>query len=85
MFLLGNIINVLASGGFIIVILGLIVLSIFFSFVPIGLWITAFFSGVKVSMATLTGMRLRRVAPSKIINPMIKATKAGLDIKVNEL
>lgn len=57
----------------------------FFSFVPIGLWITAFFSGVKVSMATLTGMRLRRVAPSKIINPMIKATKAGLDIKVNEL
>ena len=85
MFLLGNIINVLASGGFIIIILGLIVLSIFFSFVPIGLWITAFFSGVKVSMATLTGMRLRRVAPSKIINPMIKATKAGLDIKVNEL
>ncbi len=85
MFLLGNIINVLASGGIIIVILGLIVLSIFFSFVPIGLWITAFFSGVKVSMATLTGMRLRRVAPSKIINPMIKATKAGLDIKVNEL
>lgn len=85
MFLLGSIINVLASGGFIIVILGLIVLSIFFSFVPIGLWITAFFSGVKVSMATLTGMRLRRVAPSKIINPMIKATKAGLDIKVNEL
>ena len=60
-------------------------LSMFFSFVPIGLWITAFFSGVKVSMATLTGMRLRRVAPSKIINPMIKATKAGLDIKVNEL
>ncbi len=85
MFLLGNIINVLASGGFLFVILGLIVLSMFFSFVPIGLWITAFFSGVKVSMATLTGMRLRRVAPSKIINPMIKATKAGLDIKVNEL
>ncbi len=85
MFLLGNIINALASGGFLFVILGLIVLSMFFSFVPIGLWITAFFSGVKVSMATLTGMRLRRVAPSKIINPMIKATKAGLDIKVNEL
>lgn len=85
MFLLGNIINALASGGFLFIILGLIVLSMFFSFVPIGLWITAFFSGVKVSMATLTGMRLRRVAPSKIINPMIKATKAGLDIKVNEL
>lgn len=85
MFLLGNLINGILSGGFIFIILGLIVLSMFFSFVPIGLWITAFFSGVKVSMATLTGMRLRRVAPSKIINPMIKATKAGLDIRVNEL
>ena len=85
MFLLGNLINGILSGGFIFIILGLIVLSMFFSFVPIGLWITAFFSGVKVSMATLTGMRLRRVAPNKIINPMIKATKAGLDIKVNEL
>lgn len=85
MFLLGNLIESIASGGFIFIILGIIVLSMFFSFVPIGLWITAFFSGVKVSMATLTGMRLRRVAPSKIINPMIKATKAGLDIRVNEL
>ena len=84
MFLTGFI-NSLLSGKLIFVILGIIVLSMFFSFVPIGLWITAFFSGVKVSMATLTGMRLRRVAPSKIINPMIKATKAGLDIKVNEL
>ena len=85
MFLEAGFINLILSGGFIFIILGIIVLSIFFSFVPIGLWITAFFSGVKVSMATLTGMRLRRVAPSKIINPMIKATKAGLDIKVNEL
>ena len=84
MFLAGFI-NALLSGKLVFVILGIIVLSMFFSFVPIGLWITAFFSGVKVSMATLTGMRLRRVAPSKIINPMIKATKAGLDIKVNEL
>lgn len=84
MFLAGFI-NALLSGKLIFVILGIIVLSMFFSFVPIGLWITAFFSGVKVSMATLTGMRLRRVAPSKIINPMIKATKAGLDIRVNEL
>ena len=72
MFLAGFI-NALLSGKLIFVILGIIVLSMFFSFVPIGLWITAFFSGVKVSMATLTGMRLRRVAPSKIINPMIKA------------
>lgn len=30
-------------------------------------------------------MRLRRVVPSRIINPLIKATKAGIDIDVNTL
>jgi uncharacterized protein YqfA (UPF0365 family) len=30
-------------------------------------------------------MRLRRVVPSRIVNPMIKATKAGLDINIDEL
>ena len=62
-----------------------ILVIIFFSFVPLGLWITAFFSGVKVGIATLVGMKLRRVAPRKIINPMIKATKAGLNLKLDEL
>lgn len=60
-------------------------LIMFFTFVPVGLWITAFFSGIKVRISTLIGMRLRRVAPSRIIIPLIKATKAGLDLKVNEL
>ncbi|WMM23503.1 flotillin-like protein FloA [Tissierella sp. MB52-C2] len=63
----------------------IIVVMLFFSFVPVGLWITAFFSGVKISMSTLIGMRLRRVAPSRLVNPMIKATKAGLVIRINEL
>ncbi|MCK9443126.1 MAG: flotillin-like protein FloA [Tissierellaceae bacterium] len=62
-----------------------ILVMLFFTFIPVGLWVTAFFSGVKISMATLIGMRLRRVAPSRIVNPMIKATKAGLVIKINEL
>ena len=52
---------------------------------PIGLWITAFFSGVKIRLSTLIGMRLRRVLPRRIINPLIKATKAGLSIKVDQL
>lgn len=75
------------SLGFTIGITILIVLLVilFFTFVPVGLWITAFFSGVKVSISNLIGMRLRRVVPSRIVNPMIKATKAGLDISVNEL
>lgn len=63
----------------------LILIFLFLSFVPIGLWITAFFSGVKVSFGTLVGMKLRRVQPGKIINPLIKATKAGLSLKLDEL
>ncbi|HFI0463666.1 TPA: flotillin-like protein FloA [Streptococcus suis] len=68
-----------------LIILLIIFIMIFFRFVPVGLWITAYFSGVKVGIGDLVGMRLRRVAPAAIINPLIKATKAGLTIKTNEL
>ena len=68
-----------------IAIVIIILLMLFFTFIPVGLWVTAFFSGVKISMATLIGMRLRRVAPSRIVSPMIKATKAGLNLKIDEL
>ena len=70
--------------GLLIIIL-LVLISLFFRFVPVGLWITAYFSGVKVGIGNLIGMRLRRVVPKMIINPMIKATKAGLVINTNEL
>lgn len=70
---------------FIIVVLIIVALSVFLSFVPLGLWITALFSGVKVSIMTLVGMRFRRVQPSKILNPMIKATKAGLALSIDKL
>ena len=40
----------------------LVLLAIFLRFVPVGLWVTAYFSGVKVGIGTLIGMRLRRVA-----------------------
>lgn len=59
--------------------------SFFFSFVPVGLWISAFAAGVRVGIFTLIGMRLRRVIPSKIVNPLIKATKAGISISINQL
>lgn len=58
---------------------------ILFSFVPIGLWISALAAGVNVSIMTLIGMRLRRVSPSKIIMPLIKAQKAGLDVTIDKL
>ncbi|GAB7231531.1 flotillin-like protein FloA [Facklamia hominis] len=68
-----------------IIVLIIILLTLLLRFVPIGLWITAYFSGAKVSIADLAGMRLRRVKPSDIVNPLIKATKAGVPITTNEL
>lgn len=68
-----------------IAVLVIIVLVLFFTFVPIGLWITAYFSGVNIKIGTLIGMRLRRVIPSRIVSPMIKATKAGLNMDVDQL
>ncbi|ALS21307.1 MULTISPECIES: flotillin-like protein FloA [Paenibacillus] len=63
----------------------IIVLSVFFTFVPVMLWISALASGVRIGIITLVAMRLRRVIPSRIVNPMIKATKAGLDLTINQL
>ncbi|MFJ5964821.1 MULTISPECIES: flotillin-like protein FloA [unclassified Bacillus (in: firmicutes)] len=70
---------------FVIIAAGLIVLSIFFTFVPVMLWISALAAGVKVSIFTLVGMRLRRVIPNRVVNPLIKAHKAGLDVTINQL
>jgi uncharacterized protein YqfA (UPF0365 family) len=72
-------------GPVFIVILAIIFLILFFSFVPLGLWISAAASGVRVGIFQLVGMRVRKVVPSRIVNPMIKATKAGLDVNINKL
>lgn len=69
----------------IFIALGIVVLAIFFTFVPVLLWISALASGVKVGIITLVGMRLRRVIPARIVNPLIKATKAGLSVSTNQL
>lgn len=68
-----------------IAVLIIILVILFFTFIPVGLWITAYFSGIKIKIGTLIGMRLRRVVPSRIVNPLIKATKAGLTIGVDKL
>lgn len=59
--------------------------TIIFSFIPVGLWISALAAGVRVGIFTLVGMRLRRVPPARIVNPLIKSMKAGLNIGVNQL
>jgi uncharacterized protein YqfA (UPF0365 family) len=63
----------------------IIVLTVFFSFFPFMLWISALASGVQVGMITLVAMRIRRVIPHRIVNPLIKATKAGLGLNINQL
>ena len=72
--------------GFIIpLIVILVIVGIFLSFVPLGLWISAVSAGVRVNIFSLVGMRLRRVRADKIIRPLIKAQKAGMDVNANQL
>ena len=63
----------------------LIVIIVFFTMFPIGLWIEALASGVHVSLFSMFGMRLRRINPAKIVRALIKAQKAGLKIDRNML
>lgn len=69
----------------ILIAIGFVFLSVLLSFIPLGLWITAYFSGVKIGIFTLVGMRFRRVQPNRIVNPLIKTTKAGMNLNIDEL
>lgn len=71
----------------VLVLFGIIIfLSLFTYFVPIGLWISAYFAGVKVGIfKDLVGMRLRKVPPQAIVRPMISAEKAGLEVSLDRM
>lgn len=71
----------------VIILIGIIGLLIvlFFVFVPVGLWISSLAANVKISIFNLIGMRLRRVVPSRIVLPLIKARKAGMKLGVNQM
>ena len=69
----------------IVPILVVILIFVFLSMVPVGLWITARFSGVAISMAALVAMRFRKVRPSLIVNALIKSHQAGIIIKSQDL
>jgi len=72
--------------GFMIIFLVLMGLIIFMYFVPVGLWITAYFSGVKLKLLRdLVGMRLRKVPPAAIVRPLITAYKAGIYLDTPQL
>lgn len=71
----------MGSLSLVLVIFAIIVgFFIFLYFVPINLWITAIFSGVRVGLLELVFMRIRKVPPSIVVNSLITATKAGLTI-----
>ncbi len=76
--------EMLIGSGF-LVIFAIMVAAVFLHFVPIGLWISALAADVHVGIFTLIGMRMRRVPPAKIVMPLIKANKAGLNVNVNQL
>lgn len=68
-----------------LLVLGFIFLVIIFRFIPVGLWITAWASGVYVPFTTLFGLRFRKVNPAAIVNPLINAHKAGLQLSIRDL
>ncbi|GFP78052.1 hypothetical protein bsdtw1_04245 [Clostridium fungisolvens] len=77
--------DVFAIRMIISIVIIVFVVGTFFTFVPLGLWVSSLAANVRVSVFNLVGMRLRRVVPSRIVLPLIKATKAGLTINVNQL
>ena len=64
------------SGVFVAIIF--VLLCVFFYYVPFMLWVNAQVSGVRISLIQLFLMRIRKVPPTKIVNCMIEAHKAGL-------
>ena len=63
----------------------IIIFFIFLYFIPVNLWITAIFSGVRVGLFELVFMRIRKVPPGLIVRALITATKAGLKITSTDL
>mgnify|MGYP001446639050 FL=1 len=53
--------------------------------IPVRLWVEAISAGVRLGIAYLVGMRLRKVRPTEVVRPLIWATKAGIQLSVNDL
>jgi uncharacterized protein YqfA (UPF0365 family) len=72
---------VIGVGIIVLILLALLIIVINF----IGIWIRAIMSGAGVSFGSLIGMKLRRVAPSLIVDARIRLVKAGLQLNTDEL
>lgn len=74
-----------AGTSIVLVLIAAFSLLLLMWIVPIRLWVTALASGVRVSLLSLVGMRLRKVHPPSIVYPLISSEKAGLPLETNEL
>ncbi|MCL5270749.1 MAG: flotillin-like protein FloA [bacterium] len=70
---------------FILLVAILLFASFILYIVPVRLYIAARAARVPISLAALVGMRLRRIPPSEIIDPLTMAVQAGLDITHGQL
>ncbi len=69
-------------------VLFVVVIILFFTFLyyfPIGLWLQTVAAGVPLSIGSLIRMRIIRIAPSIIVNNLVRARKAGLQLTVDQM
>ena len=77
--------NLGVIGLIILLILAVLIIGIILYMIPVRHWIAAMFSGVPVGIFSLIGMRLRRVPPTEIVDALIQARKAGIDVRADTL
>ena len=75
----------MVAESMILIVAIILAVLVFLRFIPLNLWISALASGVHVPIFTLMGMRIRRVPPAKIVGPLIKAEKAGLNMQISKM
>jgi len=69
----------------IVVLVGLVLVFLFLLANFLGLWIQALFSGARIGMFSMVGMRIRKVNPRLIVTSKIMAVKAGIAVETGLL
>ena len=77
--------GLISVGVVIAVVVGIILLSIFLYYVPVGLWIRTIAAGVPLNVFALFRMRLIGIQPSVIVTNLVRARKAGLPLTVDQM
>jgi len=75
----------LGGGAIAGIVVGAVLLLALLFIIPFAIWFRALVSGAKISMGKLIGMRLRKVATSKLVEAYITGRKAGLSIDITSL